>query len=82
MAPDKPDAFFGRRAAGVAVSQIRGVFKTRLTGRGEKMKNCSSGRTSSFVILNAGGTEVYKKRFPIAVLPCKKRFFEKGIDIL
>ena len=43
MAPGKPDAFFGRRAAGVAISKNRGVFKTRLTGRGGKMKNCSSG---------------------------------------
>ena len=77
MAPDKPDAFFGRRAAGVAISKNRGVYKTRLTGRSGKMKNCSSGRTSSFVILNAGGTEVYKKRFSIADLPCKKVFFFK-----
>ena len=80
MAPGKPDAFFGRRAAGGAVPQFRGVFKTRLTGRGGKMKNCSSGRTGSFEILNTGGTEVYKKRFSIADLPCKKVFSSKGID--
>ena len=48
MAPDKPDAFFGRRAAGVAVPQFRGVFKTRLTGRGGKISKLPVRKNGQF----------------------------------